>query len=399
LSAPAKRSATRRERLVVELFRVHWRAVAADLSKGIDVAKDRARWFFASDQRKRLRLARRYYAPARVAKLADTTADEILHLTDVWLSAFRDYCECNELEGKAVRDELRQLVFAEYVAVSSDLPDPYGFIRQESTTVNALPSEGVLYDDVYEITASGVSSGARLVICKSVAEPFGEAERFETTAGIENDFFANAASDGEPEGGWQINFLESEDPRVIAADIKPGGNSKRARPGGHSRAYGLAQIEPRSALHVSVHSPRFSGYKRRFGPRRNRGAEFNLGNRGQARRLCHGHPLDKLRADSGHVRSRAGCPWHFHGFGLKTPVHGSGRFTIAWSLGCAVAKPYKCLAHSNRRDTGLWEVEGREGQRLDRAAGVLNAMRRPSEVEARASGRQRKNRSTSFLRE
>jgi hypothetical protein len=218
------RSATRLERLVAELFRVRWRAVAANLSKGVDVAKARACWFFASGQRGRLRMARRYYAPSRAAKLANASVHEILHLSDAWLSAFRDYAAREGLEGKTLREEVRQLVAAEYVAVSSDLPDPYGCIREESTTVNALPTEGVLYDDVYEITASGVSSGARLRICKSVAQPFGESERSETIVGIENDFFANAASDGEPEGAWQINFLDSEDPRVIEADIKPGDN-------------------------------------------------------------------------------------------------------------------------------------------------------------------------------
>ena len=216
---------------MAELFRARWRAVAADLSKGVDVAKDRACWFFASGQRKRLRMARCYYAPPRAVKLANASADEILHLSDAWLSAFRDYVECDGLEGKALREDLRQLVAAEYVAVSSDLPDSYGFIRQESTTVNALPTEGVLYDDVYEITASGVSSGARLWICKSVAEPFDRSERCETMVGIENDFFANAVSDGEPKGAWEINFRDSGDPRLIEADIKPGDIYMRAGAG------------------------------------------------------------------------------------------------------------------------------------------------------------------------
>ena len=225
--APAMTSATRLEWLVAELFHVRWQAVVSDLSKGVEVAKDRACCFFASDQRNRLRMARRYYAPTRSAKLADASPDEIMHLSEAWLPAFRDYVECDGIEGKDLRKQLRQLVAAEYVAVSWLLPDPFGRPRQEVTTVSALPDVSVIYGDVYEITASGFSRGAYLRVCKSVAEPFGESERFETMAGIENDFFANAASDGEPEGKWHINFLHSEDPRVIEADVKLGGDKRR----------------------------------------------------------------------------------------------------------------------------------------------------------------------------
>jgi hypothetical protein len=215
------------ERLVAELFRAHWRAVAADLSKGVDIAKNYEDCFFASSRRERLRMAGRYYAPARAAKLSKASIDEVLHLSDAWLAAFRDYADHNCLEGRQLRKELRQLVAAEYVAVSWLSPDPFGRPRQEVTTVSALPDVSVLYGDVYEITASGFSRGAYLRVCKSVAEPFGESERLETMAGIENDFFANAASDGEPEGKWHINFLHSEDPRVIEADVKLGGDEKR----------------------------------------------------------------------------------------------------------------------------------------------------------------------------
>ena len=223
-SAPATRSKTQIERLVAERFLDNWRSVAADLSAGIDIAKEYAGCFWASGQRERLRMARRYYAPARAAKLAEASVDEILHLSDAWLPAFRRYADQEELESvDALREELRYLVRAEYVAVTWKLPDANGRISQESIPwmVHALPG-GALYDDVYELTASGVSCGKRLRICKSVAEPFGESERLETMVGIENDFFSNAASDGEPKGKWQINFRDPGDSRLIEADVELG---------------------------------------------------------------------------------------------------------------------------------------------------------------------------------
>ena len=212
-SASAMRSAERIERLVVELFRAHWRAVVADLSKGVDMAKNYEDCFFASSQRKRLRMARRYYAPARAVKLLKLRSTRFCTFQTHGLPRFATTPNAT-IGGSTLRKELRQLVAAEYVAVSSDLPDSFGLIRQEGTTVYALPTEGVLYDDVYEITASGVSSGARLWICKSVAEPFDRSERCETMVGIENDFFANAVSDGEPKGAWEINFRRLWGPAI-----------------------------------------------------------------------------------------------------------------------------------------------------------------------------------------
>jgi hypothetical protein len=221
-TAHTKRSAARLERLVAELFRAHWRAVEADITNGVDVPRSRADYFYASARRQRLRLARRYYAPARAAKFANASVVEILHMSEPWLGAFRDQVEYWCHEGRALRKELRQLVAAEYVAVSWLSPDPFGRPRQELTSVSPHPDETVVYGDLYEVTASGFSCGSYLRICKSAAEPFRESERIEAMVGIKREFFDNAAENGEPKGAWQINFRESEDPRVIEADVEPG---------------------------------------------------------------------------------------------------------------------------------------------------------------------------------
>ncbi len=221
-TAPSAGGRTRLQRLVTKLFRDHWRAVNADLTNGINVASNRAHFFYASSRRVRLRLARRYYAPGRVSKRANALDDEILNLLDAWLGAFRNHVDYDLVEGRELRKELRQLVAAEYVAVAWNSPDPFDRPLQEVTAVSPLPDEPVAYGDVYEITASGYSCGAFLRICKSVAEPFRESERFETMAGIKREFFDNARADGEPKGAWKLNFLESEDPRLIEVNVKPG---------------------------------------------------------------------------------------------------------------------------------------------------------------------------------
>ena len=78
-----------------------------------------------------------------------------------------------------------------------------------------LPNEKV-YGDVYEITASGYSSGANLKICKSIAEPFSEAERREAMVGIERDFFQSARAEGEGRNEWRIDWMDD-----IQAPINP----------------------------------------------------------------------------------------------------------------------------------------------------------------------------------
>ena len=204
-------------------FSAHWRAVQADFSNGIDVAKNRACFFYAGNTRQALAWPGGSI-PLPCNQVADASIDEVLGLSDAWFGAFQNYINDNGLEGRQLRDELRQLVAAEYVAVSRMLPNACG---SSGHFVAPLPNETVEYGNIYEITTSGYSRGAYLAVCKSVAEPFLKAERSHVMAGIESEFFENAAADGEPEEEWQINFRETKDPRIIEADITPGTTDKR----------------------------------------------------------------------------------------------------------------------------------------------------------------------------
>jgi hypothetical protein len=143
--------------------------------------------------------------------------DEILRFSDAWLATFRKYVDHwwgFRLEGRELREEVRRLVDAEYVAFTVKNRG-----IEETPLVLPLPY-GVLYDDVYEITAAGVSFSTHLTICKSSSEPFSESERDETMAGLQNEFFSNAAAAGEPKSAWMFEFLGFDDERVINALIQ-----------------------------------------------------------------------------------------------------------------------------------------------------------------------------------
>jgi len=207
----------RLEALLVEVFHAHWQAVTVKINAGDDVAKTRTDCIFASNKRAGARLARQYYAPARALKLASVPVDEVVRLTSAWFDAFCDYADEWLTKPSEIRNELCQLVAAEYVATS--LPEGNSGSQGDVATVHPLPNEAVPYGDVYEISASGLSSGANLRICKSVAEPFSEAERREAMVGIEREFHENARADGEDENVWEIDFSEPIEPCVIDADV------------------------------------------------------------------------------------------------------------------------------------------------------------------------------------
>jgi hypothetical protein len=200
----------RLETVLVEVFRAHWRSVNAKIIRGVDVARNRAHMFFATNDRECLRVARRYYSPARAAKLATASVDEILRLSAPWLSAARESFFFPE-EPSEVRKELRTLIAAEYIALVSSNESEWG------CSVSPLPDESA-YGDVYELTASGASVGASLTVCKTVAEPFLKSERREAEVGIEKEFFENARDSGD-DAPWQVRFLKVTDPRTIDVEI------------------------------------------------------------------------------------------------------------------------------------------------------------------------------------
>jgi hypothetical protein len=224
------RSATKRtprkktlETVLAEVFRSHWRAVNAAIVRGVDVARKRAHMFFASNDQACIRVARRYYSPVRAAKLAAASVEEILLLSEPWLSAARvSVFFPDEEDPLELRKELRKLVSAEYVALvwrppTFELPQD----GWDGCMVFCLPDVSVGYGDVYEITGAGFSVGAGLRVCKSVAEPFLKYERREAEVGIEQEFFENARADDYPdaEEQWQVAFLGVTDRRAIDVDI------------------------------------------------------------------------------------------------------------------------------------------------------------------------------------
>ncbi len=213
-------TSTRLQRLLTKLFREHWQSVHEKLAEGVDVAAGRAEFFYASRDRECLKLARSYYAPVRSTTLANASHDEILRLSAAWFNEFRDHVKYDLVKGKELHNELRRLLAAEYVAVARPSSAPSDRSCQEATSVSPLPDQSVVYGDVYEITASGFSSGAYLRVCKSVAEPFSESERTEAMVGLKREFFENADS-SEDGDAWRIKFRRSKDPRVIEADIIP----------------------------------------------------------------------------------------------------------------------------------------------------------------------------------
>ena len=196
---------------LIKLFRSHWRSINAKMGRGVDVAQQRAEMFFASNFRERLRMARRYYAPARAARLSIASDEEILRLSEPWLSAARE-----ELEFGDSVQELRKLVAAEYVALVWNSDGLDGPPMEPAKLVAPLPDESVYYGDVFEITAG---PGVVLRVCKSVAEPFLKSERREATAAIEQEFLENARQSGFEDDYWRLDSSGINDPRAVDMEI------------------------------------------------------------------------------------------------------------------------------------------------------------------------------------
>jgi hypothetical protein len=196
---------------LVKLFRAHWRSVNAKIVRGVDVARQRAHMFFGTNDRERLRAARRYYTPTRSAKLATASDDEILRLSEPWFSAARE-----QLERWGYDKELRKLVAAEYVALVWDSYDPEDLRKEPAGLVAPLPDESAYYGDVFEITQR---FGLILRVCKSVAEPFFKRERREAAAGIEQEFFDNARQSGYEGDEWRVDSSGVNDPRAVDVEI------------------------------------------------------------------------------------------------------------------------------------------------------------------------------------
>jgi hypothetical protein len=239
--ARARKLGEKNEKLLAESFRAHWKAVEADFASGVDVARDRAHCFFARDSRIRLRMARRYYSPARVTKFAHASTNEILDLCWAWFIPFQVSSYRSEIGGSylpsficvSVREQLEQLVAAEYVAMRWQVFDayrPYYDLEWEAiedvdcyacADLYPLPDLTTELGDVYETIVLS-ETGQYLRVCKSVATPFSEAERTEAMGVIAQQFFQDAIEEGEDPRTWSVDFRCAEHSRSwIEADILP----------------------------------------------------------------------------------------------------------------------------------------------------------------------------------
>ena len=204
------------EKLLAERFRARWKAVDADFANGVDVAKARARFFLASDSRARLRIASRYYNPKRAAKFANSSDSEIVELCWGWWFPFQVFAYNSGDELVEIGDQLDELVGSEYVAMTWGLfdtrpgyeestEDVEDFYYCDSPHVYPLPNLTTRYGDVYEAIVYSYL-GERLRVCKSITEPFLEAERVEAMDEIEQRFLQNASEEGDDPRSWDVNF-------------------------------------------------------------------------------------------------------------------------------------------------------------------------------------------------
>jgi hypothetical protein len=239
--ARARKIGEKNEKLLAESFRARWNAVEADFASGLDVARERAHCFSAGDSRARLRMARRYYSPARATKFAHASNSEIVDLCWAWfipfqISAYRSVIGGPDLPSficVSVREQLEQLVAAEYVAMRWGMFDAcrpdYELDWEAIENVDhyacadlyPLPDLTTGLGDVYETIVLS-ETGQYLRVCKSVATAFSEAERTQAMGVIAQQFFLDAVEEGEDLRTWRVDFRCAEPSRSwIEADILP----------------------------------------------------------------------------------------------------------------------------------------------------------------------------------
>jgi hypothetical protein len=263
------------ENLLAECFRARWKAVEADFANGIDVAKARAHCFLSSDSRARLRAARRYYTPVRATQFANSSNGEIAELCWAWFNPFQVFAHDSKNGLSEIGDQLEELVRSEYVAMTWGLFDNSPGYTESAACLDAalpefveefyychppqvypLPNLTTKYGDVYEAIVYSYR-GERLRVCKSIAEPFLEAERLDAMDEIERGFRQDASEEGDDPRTWSVNFRclttfllpaygralieadilgkvgspeQKEDLRMLKEELKSNGNGYLKRP-------------------------------------------------------------------------------------------------------------------------------------------------------------------------
>jgi hypothetical protein len=212
----------RLRRVAVRAAMDNWRSTLKDIKSGKDLAASLGWRVLAGSESARQRCAKAHFSEEHFEHLTSLDFAAVLQQLKPWLEDAIIYLlgedDPDDTEDRKRRDfALLELVNCQYVAVF------FSFGADEEcdppSIVQGFPLESVMYGDLYEFTAAGVSCGGTLYLYKSTGEPFLPGERRSAIAGIRRNFFANAASDGEEPGAWELEFFDYSDEARIGVFV------------------------------------------------------------------------------------------------------------------------------------------------------------------------------------
>ncbi len=198
----------------------HWKSLLRRLESGEDLAASMATRCLGKDKETQQRIAAAYYGPKRIREFAGKSVAAHLSKISPWLGhaidGFFDTLYEDEAPSKKELAEwehgIAELAQATYVAVVLD------HLAQQ-TCVSPWPDESVPYGDLYEITASGYSTGSELCLYKASGHPFEDWERKATYLGMRENFYDNAAGDGVDVEWWRFEQQDDHDEFAIVVDV------------------------------------------------------------------------------------------------------------------------------------------------------------------------------------
>ncbi len=200
------------KKVVVTAFLDHWEQLRERLVVGEDLATARADRFLAGSPQARLRIARRFYSAEHAGRLAALAESEVRELLEPWLKIAIDYYRLQaEVERQDVLSRLRTCPTSEYLMVVERYAG--------GLLVDRYPGDDSFYDDVYERTAAGCSSGGIVRVFKSTGEAFTLGERRSAEAGIKREFAIGYADAGDDEP-WVCSVWGTVDDREVAVCIE-----------------------------------------------------------------------------------------------------------------------------------------------------------------------------------
>lgn len=169
-------------------FQAHWANLVARLERGEAVDGERHDAFLALEERDRSRLAQRFYTLERALVFAALSDEQAAEQLAAWLDDVEGLVDFDIDEPGDGLKQLDRLVRSEYVCL----------VRDGGIVSFAVPyPDDVMYDDIYELTASGVSPGGQVLLYKSTGERFSDEELELAMPALVKHVEGNAAADGE----------------------------------------------------------------------------------------------------------------------------------------------------------------------------------------------------------